>query len=98
MELGPEAEIAAEFTRPPKPAGARHRLRLMEAAIMFENPSSGQRPEGSGSITPASTEIEQSLRSWRNGGFLDKEDLILVLLLLASVAVCLLTVVGVVWG
>lgn len=48
------------------------------------------------SVPPA--DFERSIQSWRKGGSLDKEDLVLLLFLLAAVVVCLLTVVGVVWG
>jgi hypothetical protein len=60
--------------------------------------SPGEQPGGRGGILPPSAELQQSLESWRKGGSFDKEDLVLVLLLLASVAICLLTVIGVVWG
>ncbi len=52
---------------------------------------------GNGSeISAAAVGLEQATAVRRNDRAFDKEDVVLVLILLASVAICLLTVVGVV--
>lgn len=60
--------------------------------------SSGERL-GSRSDSPSPMgKLEEPFSIPRKSKWLDAEDVLLVLLLLASVVVCLLTVIGTLWG
>jgi hypothetical protein len=93
-----KSRICANFTLRLKLAIARSRLSLMEVAIMIPISSTKERREGSGEFAVPSAELEPTLQIWRKAGLLDKEDLVLVLLLAASAVVCLLTVASVLSG
>jgi hypothetical protein len=86
-----------DFTRPLKLAAVFNRLNHSEVAIMLPT-SSGERLASNGEPPSPLGKLEKPFKGLRKGKSLDAEDIILVLLLLASVVVCLLTVIGTFWG